>query len=383
MKKKAAPSVLMLTFILLVSIFVADSVLAQVKRQPYQGGTQPTVQPQPIPSRTPTLSDPPKVTYFKINNNAATTSSRTVTLNNRTERASQYRASQRPDFYGAQWRSLIPAPQFTLGSGDAQKRVYFQVKNSMGQYSAVVIDTINLVMSPIVTSFNVTSWENAGDWNFETRMHDYYSKLKVNTQNSVKNGATQLRISGKSNFSDTNWQPYGQTCHCRVGRGIGKRTVYFQVKNNYGISNVKTSTFEVPSRKLFQINPSKAWHYSQEYGFKFSSTPKDATSTCKMYDETHIIVLLSPSRPLGSRCDYTLFGGRLLNNGWKFKSYGTHPSCYGDGKGYSVDERPKLDRRQIRFRVHLWVNPGNECRWELTSLALEGPGDAHWQEAFK
>ena len=374
MKKKAASSVLMLTLILLVSIFIASDVLAQLKPQRYPSSPQPTIQPQPIPSQTPTISAPPKVLSFKINNNAATTSSLTVYLNNRTERASQYRASQRQDFKGAQWRSLIPAPQFTLDSGDGKKRVYFQVRNSIGQVSIVVSDTIYLSMIPTVTSFKVISWLPS----------EYYGgsfKLYVKTENIATNNPTHFRLSEKSDFSNTDWRPYLPKVIRYVEKGTGNRTVYFQVKNNYGRSTVKTATFVVPSRKDFIIHAGRAKRYSQPLGFNFSITPKDITSRCEMDASHNYIELRSPKGLTGSRCDYTLFSGKSIKTGWVFKRFMASAMCSSPNRGYSIIP-PNEGSRQIRFKVHLWTNSNNACTWYLNKIILEGPGDAHWKEAF-
>lgn len=383
MKKKAVPSVLMLTFILLVSIFIASDVLAQLKPQRYPGSPQPTVQPQPIPSQTPTLSEPPKVTYFKINNDADTTSSLTVYLNNSTERASQYRASQRPDFKGAQWRSLIPAPQFTLGSGDGKKRVYFQVKNSMGQYSAVVSDTIALVMSPIVTSFKVISWDNAGEYYFNlTNARLNYSKLVATTSNSAKNDPTHLRISGKSDFSDARWVTYRSDKPVLIDKGLGKKTIYLKLKNTYGMSKVYTAAFSVPSRRDFIIYPASIKNKFSPQGFNCTVTPKDAPSRCLMQSRSDIYLLIPGSGLAGSRCDYTLFSPRQLNTGWVFKKFQASSACSSPSRGCYVRETPDPGTRQIAFKVHLWANAGRRCSWDLKTITIEGPGDAHWEEAF-
>jgi hypothetical protein len=274
MKRKVVPSVLMLTFILLVSIFVADYVLAQLKPQRYPSSPQPPIQPQPT-----------------------------------------------------------------------------------------------------VTSFKIMSWEP-----YELNYGDNFVLL-VKTENIATNNPTHSRLSGKSNFSDTNWQPYSQRINCYVGKGIGTRTVYLQLKNNLGKSKIYNATFIVPSRRNVAILAGSAKRYSQPQGFNFSITPKDVTSKCEMEDNQYII-LSSPSKIIGSKCDYTLFGNRLINQGWKFKSFQARDICSGSGKGYSFRERPSLDSRQIRFKVHLWTNPGNKCSWTLQKIRLEGPGDAHWHEAF-
>jgi hypothetical protein len=88
------------------------------------------------------ISSKPKVNSFTINNNAASTTSRTVTLNNScTGSPTHYIASESSSFSGATWKAYSTAPSFTLSSGNGTKTVYFKVKNAIGE-SAVSSDTI-------------------------------------------------------------------------------------------------------------------------------------------------------------------------------------------------------------------------------------------------
>lgn len=84
----------------------------------------------------------PIVSSFKINNGAASTRSRTVTLNNSIVAAKPafYMASESRNFKGAAWLPYSKAPSFTLGPtrGSGGKTVYFKVKTASGRQSAVV-----------------------------------------------------------------------------------------------------------------------------------------------------------------------------------------------------------------------------------------------------
>ena len=98
----------------------------------------------------------PAVTSFSINNGAASTSSRTVTLNNTaTGSPNQYMASESSGFSGAVWQTYSTAPNFTLASiGGGTKYVYFKVRNSTTAVeSTVVSDTIEYTgTAPIATA---------------------------------------------------------------------------------------------------------------------------------------------------------------------------------------------------------------------------------------
>ncbi|HPS00534.1 MAG TPA: SUMF1/EgtB/PvdO family nonheme iron enzyme, partial [Candidatus Sumerlaeota bacterium] len=101
----------------------------------------------------------PTVSAFKINNGAARTVNPTVTLPNVCAATSGttlagYMASESSDFTSATWRTYASVPMFTLSSGSGEKAVYFKVKNSAGEESAVVSDAISLVG----TGLSVVSW---------------------------------------------------------------------------------------------------------------------------------------------------------------------------------------------------------------------------------
>ena len=362
---------LMLALILSIALTLSFHVFAQTKQK-----TQ-VITPTPRPIDL----GPPKVVSFKINNGAANTTSTTVILNNVTERATLFCASERPDLQGAYWKHMHSAPQFTLSSGDGKKTVYFQVADPQGRKSPIVSDTIYISTTPTITSFKVISW---GPYiSGSTGSSSIYGPgLLVKTKNTATNNPTQIRLSEKADLSNTYWQTYNQDKDIQVGKGIGPRTVYLQIKNNDKVSKVYSATFNVPARKDFSIGAAKAKKYSQPFGFNFAITPKDITSRCEMDDSRTSIQLKSPLGPTGSRCDFTLFGNKIINQGWKFKSFSPSARCDSPGRSYSLED-PNAGSREIRFKVHLWTNPGKSCWWSLNTIKLEGPGDANWQEAFK
>ena len=69
------------------------------------------------------------VSRFVLDNGKAMTADRTVTLNNQvSSQATQYRASERPDFNGANWLDYTTAPAFQLSPDPGKKVVYVQVR---------------------------------------------------------------------------------------------------------------------------------------------------------------------------------------------------------------------------------------------------------------
>lgn len=86
-----------------------------------------------------------KISRFVVNRGAGVTARRSVTLDNRVSgQPTQYRASERPDFSGADWQAYAAAPQFELSPGPARKTVYLQVRRH-----AKVNDSVLEVLSPV------------------------------------------------------------------------------------------------------------------------------------------------------------------------------------------------------------------------------------------
>lgn len=102
----------------------------------------------------------PAVSYFRINNDAASTSIRNVTLNSTaTGSPTQYIASESSSFSGASWQAYSAAPGFTLSSGNGNKVVYFKVRNSTNVESGVANDSIILNESLPLPTITRYSWD--------------------------------------------------------------------------------------------------------------------------------------------------------------------------------------------------------------------------------
>lgn len=93
-----------------------------------------------------------RVRNFRVDDGAATTGDRSVTLNfSAGGEATDYRASESRDFAGAQWQPLSAERSFQLSPGGGEKRVYLQLRKyrqaeglRLETLSEVVSDTIEL-----------------------------------------------------------------------------------------------------------------------------------------------------------------------------------------------------------------------------------------------
>ena len=69
------------------------------------------------------------ISRFVVSSGAGVATTRSVTLNNVVSgQPTQYRASERADFKGAEWQDYTQAPAFQLSAGPGRKSVYFQVR---------------------------------------------------------------------------------------------------------------------------------------------------------------------------------------------------------------------------------------------------------------
>ncbi|MGA2938322.1 MAG: protease pro-enzyme activation domain-containing protein [Syntrophobacteraceae bacterium] len=172
------------------------------------------------------LAQLPEVTSFKIDAGAAATINPIVTLNNTaTIPPTQFMASESPSFAGAVWQAYSPAPKFTLSAGAGTKTVYVEVQNSAGQ-SPVVSDTIQLIVKPTVTSFQIDA--GAGTTSSRT----------VTLNNTATESPTYYMASQSSTFSGAVWKPYSSAPSFTLSAAQGNKTVYFKVRNAAGASYV-------------------------------------------------------------------------------------------------------------------------------------------------
>jgi len=94
---------------------------------------------------------------------------------------------------------------------------------------------------PNITAFNINNnWEC-------TYMHT------VTLNGVVQGGATAYRASEKPDFSGASWiSPYRASPGFTLSEGFGTKTVYFQVKNLGGVSNVVSDSIVVKQQPRFE-----------------------------------------------------------------------------------------------------------------------------------
>lgn len=206
---------------------------------------------------------------------------------------------------------------------------------------------------------------------------------------------THYRVSQSASFHGAEWKPYNNTLRYNLGGNEGEKTVYFQVAKISSLgnstpitSNVVCDSIELRSRREFTIGGRDVFAMGQEYGFV--STARAGTDSTAKIDHNQWrgswLALMCFGRTLEdpSQCDFTLFDGKELNEGWVFKSYNfLTTDCEGNDRGFAVNEKPVEGSRTIRFRIELRSDAHQGCEVIIPNLTLEGPGDKEWVDAFR
>jgi hypothetical protein len=220
------------------------------------------------------------------------------------------------------------------------------------------------------------------------------------TLNFTAQNASRYRASEVQNFPGARWQSIVSNPSFELSQGRGGKTVYLQVKNLHGTeSQVKSDTIRyTPAQppKEYIIPGGDAYKYAKQHGFKFTFTCHDLNSQCRIFPTKDATCYLGIStkgklKELGAKCDFVLFGGKQLNPGWSFKSdYLVTRGCSNtmySRKGHRIDRRPSPGNRNIKYKIHGWVdptsNPLHACVMYLQTLTLVGPAGMHWHDAFR
>ena len=226
--------------------------------------------------------------------------------------------------------------------------------------------------------------------------------LAVTLNNSAEGDPTHWRASEASNFTGagTRHGLYERAPAYTLSPEGGEKTVYFQVGKLqdgtifWSATARDTIQYSPPEpRVTYVIKGGEAYETARSRRFEFTARPLDVASSCRIDGTigTPLDIVAWTSRVLGSKCDFTLFGGRQLKAGWTFKSYTQHVECSPPKRGYSVTRQPSAGGRDLTFNIRLWADaPGTivgepdstRCRFEISDITLAGPSALTWRAAF-
>ncbi len=345
-----------------------------------------TLQSQALTLQQPIAApNVPTLSTFKINGDAATTPTQSVILNNQalvltgSGPVTHYRASERADFVGAVWNTYSTAPAFTLSAGVGVKTVFFQVKNVTGP-SNILSDTITYqIPPPQVTSFRI----NAGATTTATQ--------SVTLDNVVTAAPTAYRVSeSPTAISTVPWvSTYSASMPFTLSAAEGAKTLYYQVKNANGESNVMSANITYQKRQLYTIKGGDFYNVANNYGYNSYANKEDATSECfigigvgqQVFGEAGCRGLF------GSRCNFSFFGNQQLKNGFVFKTFTGEALQWDLGKGViSLTSSPASGSNSVLFTTKGWCEANSQkfnwASYSIKDITLEGPAGIDWKKAL-
>jgi len=211
-------------------------------------------------------------------------------------------------------------------------------------------------------------------------------------------GASHYRFRINPDWED--WQPLapgGEAGGLLLAFSCSQ-VVHFQVKNAYGVSNVLSDgiTFHFPENRV--IAASAACAACSGHGWTFKITSQDCNRCAYLLPypldgviQCQINSLRGENDPVpqGHKCEFELFGGRTLKEGWQFVSYElVPPQGIGAGRenGCAILQQPSPGARDITLRIRLWhdiLRYADGIVFTVRSITLKGPCDRPPSEAFE
>ena len=210
--------------------------------------------------------------------------------------------------------------------------------------------------------------------------------------------ASHYRYGAPPGWND--WQPLvpGQEATGYLLMLNCAQQVQFQVRNAFGASNVMTDSITFRYPKSHTVAASVACSDCSGHGWTFAITKKDCAECAYLlpYPLDGVIACEINSLragkdpiPQGHKCEFELFGGRQLKEGWEFVSYElTPPLGIGAGKenGYAILRQPSPGDRDITLKIRLWhdiLRYADGISFTVRSVTLRGPCDLPVSEAFQ
>jgi hypothetical protein len=198
------------------------------------------------------------------------------------------------------------------------------------------------------------------------------------------------------------WQPIysGSQPYGNLLLDVCEQTVYFQVKNEFGESNVVSDSIKTSAYKTERtISIGEALSYAEPQGFTHGVVWADCNKCTEIVTDSQGAILFlvnSLENPLFKytqkmTADFELFGGgKRLKPGWEFVSFGMPEITQVgdrsalDAQGVDFVWQAYAGSRNIRLVVRLWRNIfSGFVTYHVDTITLKGPCTEDVSEAFK
>jgi hypothetical protein len=221
---------------------------------------------------------------------------------------------------------------------------------------------------------------------------------------TARNGATHYRWKDGLEENWQDWATWNSAPTVRLPPLFGLRKIFLQLKNNYGESRVaddlitvidtREQEYEVDAGMIAGPCPGN-WpeiHPDWKEISIVDRTPPDAgkieicelTSPGKYGTFSLVVDLPIPVGPLalvgGEKCEFVMFSGRLLNEGWSFVRLIYDPPS---PENFRIAQQPSPGGRDITFRIRMWSGGGYSPHCKMKKVVIRGPFGRDPVEAFR
>ena|GEM_PF-4844718 len=163
-----------------------------------------------------------------INSGADYSNSTSVILTLSATSASQMQFSNDTSSW-SDWETYATERTWSLTSGDGTKTVYVKFKDSAGNVSGILSDTIELdTTPPSPTMCSVSIKSGAAFANSRSVI------LNLSASDSPSSGISQMMISNSSSFDGASWEEYTTSKSWTLSSGEGEKIVYVKFKDGAG-----------------------------------------------------------------------------------------------------------------------------------------------------
>lgn len=204
---------------------------------------------------------------------------------------------------------------------------------------------------------------------------------------------THNRVSVRADFLGAEWKPVSATTPIRhqLEPGAGTKTLYFQLGSATETSEVLADSIELVQRQSYTV-AARAFHDAAlQAGFTIRVTDQGAGCSCLLIPgpadgvaADHVVARASGPAPCGTEpllCRFDFFAAGVLRNGFVLRAVGDNAGAV-PGCNILRSGGPTPGGTSIDFRVELDNHPTTQCQYRLLAVALEGPANRSWREAF-
>ena len=193
------------------------------------------------------------------------------------------------------------------------------------------------------------------------------------------------------------WKTYATPVTVEIPQLCNYYTAELQVKNERGGEQEKRAGIEFVKdiSPTDQIRASSVYEKTRSAGFTSTSRMLDSNAEggINVWGDTRNMINLwcrNKNPLLGCKCEFTLFGGKLLKEHFSYGSYqdrwdlsGAQGVPVGPQKGVTFIKKPQVGSRDLTYVIHLWIEGGTQrVEVNMEWLTMGKPCNKTWMDGF-